>query len=374
MPEISSSESGGVGVRPRIESNSGHNGAAGRSRSNEEMNDAPNHVGSTRNTSSESAAWVREYRDNVDLLDPKEFDDEFFGLNPLVQGQFASPSFPGASGGPSNATPGTTNTNSADDIPSTLLPKLPQPLAEAAAATTSRPTASPKTPTNPDLPPKPDDNFLRGLSTDSVARGMSSDSFFRDLTVDPYLNAAVEIQKKPSGKPNCPPHPHTVSNATVRALSDDVREMQIVPNEHKRKNDDEESTPAKTTTPAISPSRPAGRPGRRVTTKPSTEEMISAEEVTDNDVLCGKGGQSIHHPGNIQFREWAEEMKPEHSQLSKPEKTPYSWKLVHKVWEAGGRFLEKDDASGKCYVIVDKDARLKASQALREEKGRKKKK
>ena len=148
--------------------------------------------------------------------------------------------------------------------------------------------------------------------------------------------------------------------------------MQIVPNEHKRKNDDEESIPAKTTTPAISPS--TGRPGRRVTTKPSTEEMISAEEVTDNDVLCGKGGQSIHHPGNIQFREWAEEMKPEYSQLSKPEKTPYSWKLVHKVWEAGGRFLEKDDASGKYYVIVDKDARLKASQALREEKGRKKKK
>lgn len=127
MPEISSSESGGVGVRPRIESNSGHNGAAGRSRSNEEMNDAPNHVGSTRNTSSESAAWVREHRDNVDLLDPKEFDDEFFGLNPLVQGQFASPSFPGASGGPSNATPGAANTNSADDTPSTLLPKLPQP-------------------------------------------------------------------------------------------------------------------------------------------------------------------------------------------------------------------------------------------------------
>ena len=365
MPEISSSEGGGVGVRPRIESNSGENGAAGRSRSNEEMNDAPNHVGSTRNISSESAAWVREYRDNVDLLDPKEFDDEFFGLNPLVQGQFASPSFPGAS-------PGTTNTNSADDIPLTLLPKLPQPLAEAAAATTFRPTASPKTPTNPDLPPKPDDNFLRGLSSDSVARGISSDSFFRDLTVDPYLNAAVESQKKPSGKPKYPPHPSTVSNAAVRALSDDIRGMQIVPNEHKRKNDDEESIPAKATTATISPS--AGRPGRRVTTKPSTEEMISAEEVTDNDVLCGKGGQSIHHPGNIQFREWAEEMKPEYSQLSKPEKTPYSWKLVHKVWEAGGRFLEKDDASGKYYVMDEKDARLKASQALREEKGRKKKK
>ena len=372
MPENSPSEGGGVGVRPRIEPNSDENGDAGRSRSNEEMNDATDYVGSTRNISSESAAWVREYRDNVDLLDPKEFDDEFFGLNPLVQGQFAPPSLPsGAGGGPSNATTDTTNANSADDIPPTLLPKLPQPLAEPAVAAIS--TASPNNPTNSDLPPKPDDDFLRGLSSESVARGISSDSFFRDLTADPYLNAAVESQKKPTGKPKYPPHPSTVSNAAVRALSDDIRGMQIVPNEHKRKNnDEEESTPGKATTPAISPY--AGRPGRRVTTKPSTEEMISAEEVTDNDVLCGKGGQSIHHPGNIQFREWAEEMKPEYSQLTKPEKTPYSWNLVHKVWDAGGRFLEKDDESGKYYVIDDKDARLKASQALREEKGRKKKK
>ena len=67
-------------------------------------------------------------------------------------------------------------------------------------------------------------------------------------------------------------------------------------------------------------------------------------------------------------------MKPEYSQLSKAEKTPYSWKLVRKVWDAGGRFLEKDDETGKYYAIVESDARLKASQALREEKGRKKKK
>ena len=116
------------------------------------------------------------------------------------------------------------------------------------------------------------------------------------------------------------------------------------------------------------------RLGRRVTTKPSVMNMIPHKKVTDNDVLCGKGGQSIHHHGNIQFRKWAEEMKPEYSQLSKAEKTPYSWKLVRKVLDAGGRLLEKDDATGKYYVIVESDARLKASQALREEKGRKKKK
>ena len=100
--------------------------------------------------------------------------------------------------------------------------------------------------------------------------------------------------------------------------------------------------------------------------------MIPHNKVTENDVLCGKGGQSIHHRGNIQFRKWAEEMKPEYSQLSKSEKTPYSWKLVRKVWGVGGRFLEKDDDSGKYYVVVENDARLKASQALREEQGRKK--
>ena len=83
----------------------------------------------------------------------------------------------------------------------------------------------------------------------------------------------------------------------------------------------------------------------------------------------------LHHRGsNIQFRKWVEEMKLEYSQLSKPEKTPYSWKLVRKVWGADGRFLGKDDETGKYYVVVESDARLKASQALRKVKGEKKKK
>jgi hypothetical protein len=362
---MAESSSEGV-VRPRnnsasTETKDGHVDVGG-SRSNDHMNDA----GSTRNISTESSAWVREYRGALDLLDPKEFDNEFFNLNPLVQGQHA-PCYSGTSGEPQRAG---TDTNNNADIPSSFLPDIPQPLAEPVA--TPETITSSNSPINPGLPQKPDDNFLRGLSSESVARGISSDSFFRDLTIDPYLNAAVDGQKKPSALPNYPPHPSTVSSAAVRALSDDIRGMQIVPNEHKRKNDEEESMPASSPAPAISPS--CGRPGRRVTTKPPAEEMISADEVTDNDVLCGKGGQSIHHFGNIQFRQWAEEMKPEYSQLSKPEKTPYSWKLVNKVWEAGGRFLEKDDESGKYYIIVEKDARLKASQALREEKGRKKKK
>ncbi len=326
LPNSSSGGGGGGGVHPRSES--GENGA-GRSRSNDEMNDASSR--NSRNISSESAAWVREYRDHVDLLGPEEFDDEFFGLNPLVQQGAASA-------------------------------QAPKPAAET--------TTSSDSPTNPGLPPKPDDDFLRGLSSESVARGVSSESFFQGLTVDPCLNAAVEAQKTPSALPEYPPH-----HAAVRALSDDIRGMQIAPNEHKRKSDaDESSILAAVPAPAPAASSPGGRPGRRVTTKPPVEEMISADEITEHDVLGGKGGQSIHHPGNIQFRQWAEEMKPEYSQLSKPEKTPYSWKLVHRVWEKGGRFLEKDEGSGKYYVIDEKDARLKASQALREEKGRKKKK
>ena len=330
---------GGGGAHPRSESGENNNGA-GRSRSNDEMNDAglPRSARNSRNISSESAAWVREYRDHVDLLDPKEFDDEFFGLNPLIQQGAASA-------------------------------QAPKPAAETITSSDS--------PTNPGLPPKPDDDFLRGLSSESVARGVSSESFFQGLSVDPYLNAAVEAQKTPSALPEYPSHPSTLSNAAVRALSDDIRGMQIAPNEHKRKNDADESSilaPVPAPAPAPAASSPGGRPGRRVTTKPPVEEMISADEITEHDVLGGKGGQSIHHPGNIQFRQWAEEMKPEYSQLSKPEKTPYSWKLVHRVWDNGGRFLEKDEGSGKFYVIDEKDARLKASQALREEKGRKKKK
>eukprot|EP00561_Arcocellulus_cornucervis_P005363 CAMPEP_0185808320 /NCGR_PEP_ID=MMETSP1322-20130828/5540_1 /TAXON_ID=265543 /ORGANISM="Minutocellus polymorphus, Strain RCC2270" /LENGTH=327 /DNA_ID=CAMNT_0028504527 /DNA_START=152 /DNA_END=1135 /DNA_ORIENTATION=- len=325
---------------PSSSSGGGGENGAGRSRcSNDEMNDAGHSrsARNSRNISSESATWVREYRDHVDLLDPKEFDDEFFGLNPLVQQGAAS----------------------------AQVPKLEETI------------TSSDSPTNPGLPPKPDDDFLRGLSSESVARGVSSDSFFRDLAVDPYLNAAVEAQKTPSALPEYPPHPSALSNAAVRALSDDIRGMKIAPNEHKRKNDEDESSilaPVPAPSPAPVASSPGGRPGRRVTTKPPAEEMISTDEITEHDVLGGKGGQSIHHPGNIQFRQWAEEMKSEYSQLSKPEKTPYSWKLVHRVWENGGRFLEKDEGSGKFYVIDEKDARLKASQALREEKGRKKKK
>ena len=99
-------------------------------------------------------------------------------------------------------------------------------------------------------------------------------------------------------------------------------------------------------------------------------------EITQHDVLLGRGGKSNHHPGNKRYREEVENFRPLYAQLvTDEEKTSMSQALVDVMEQMGGRFLEEDkakDSSGKTvslgwYVVPNIVARRKASQALRED-------
>ena len=88
----------------------------------------------------------------------------------------------------------------------------------------------------------------------------------------------------------------------------------------------------------------------------------------DNDVLCGRGGGTNHHPGNKQYRKLVEERRLEYVNSSKRGKPLLSRSIVEAVRNQSppGRFLAKDDKAGLWYDIGDQKAREKTAQALRE--------
>ncbi len=90
---------------------------------------------------------------------------------------------------------------------------------------------------------------------------------------------------------------------------------------------------------------------------------------TDLDVLLGRGGGTNNHPGNIRYRDEVEKVKPMYfSCNTKNEKKEVSELLVAYVEDYGGRFLIKDKETNQWILATAKQARKKASQALRETK------
>lgn len=98
-------------------------------------------------------------------------------------------------------------------------------------------------------------------------------------------------------------------------------------------------------------------------------------EISQHDVLLGRGGKSNHHPGNKRYREEVENFRPLYAALTTDEeKTSMSQALVDVIEQFGGRFLEEDKIKieGKpkslgWYVVPNIVARRKGSQALRED-------
>lgn len=93
------------------------------------------------------------------------------------------------------------------------------------------------------------------------------------------------------------------------------------------------------------------------------DETVVAEPV-DNDVLCGRGGFTNNHPGNVRFREKALEFRPWYERSSKEEKQGIADLLVESITSQGYRFLGKGK-DGLWHEMVH-GAHRKASQALRE--------
>jgi len=112
----------------------------------------------------------------------------------------------------------------------------------------------------------------------------------------------------------------------------------------------------------------ASAPGNKGSRKP--RKIIPAQkmfvEKSDNDVLFGRGGESNYHPGNKHYRHLVEEAKPRYLSCDKNQKTKVAQSVVDRIHQTGGRFLDKDKASGKWYVALNKVARTKVGQALRD--------
>jgi len=96
--------------------------------------------------------------------------------------------------------------------------------------------------------------------------------------------------------------------------------------------------------------------------------------VQPNDVLCGRGGETNHHPGNVEYRSLVKAYQKLYLEASRRDKPKIAQCIVVSVRGIGGRFLKRVKAStlrpgGAASTWVDVGnvkAREKTSQALRE--------
>jgi len=99
---------------------------------------------------------------------------------------------------------------------------------------------------------------------------------------------------------------------------------------------------------------------------PNAEEFIV--QPREIDVLCGRGGDILRHPGNQNYRDLIRKNKMCYSTCEKNEKIKISKSIVAAVRVIGGRFLDRDvkNKTRGWFDIGDKKAVEKTSQALRE--------
>jgi len=99
------------------------------------------------------------------------------------------------------------------------------------------------------------------------------------------------------------------------------------------------------------------------------EEGMKLKDIVDPseaDVLCGRGGAALRHPGNQTYRRLVHLNKGLYITCLKAEKLKISRSIVAAIREQKGRFLERDTNEGTWFDIGDKKAIEKTSQALRE--------
>lgn len=105
---------------------------------------------------------------------------------------------------------------------------------------------------------------------------------------------------------------------------------------------------------------------------PTKADSMSTFRPTNIDVLCGRGGAAIQHPGNKAYRAMVASQRTIYHSSAKNKKKIISMSIVEKIREKGGRFLQKREPSsstkGKTiWVEIGNDkAVAKTCQALRE--------
>lgn len=97
---------------------------------------------------------------------------------------------------------------------------------------------------------------------------------------------------------------------------------------------------------------------------PKPSEVIV--HVQKNDVLLGRGGETNHHIGNIQYRQLVKICQPAYLEAKRRDKPKIAERIVHAVRCRSGRFLKKDPETNTWRDVGNTRAREKTSQALRE--------
>lgn len=103
---------------------------------------------------------------------------------------------------------------------------------------------------------------------------------------------------------------------------------------------------------------------KEVPPAPSADDIISS--VQPDDVLCGRGGETNHHPGNVQYRGLVKKYQRLYLKAKRRDKPKIARLIVDTVRRRTGRFLKKDQAAGVWRDVGNNKAREKTSQALRE--------
>ncbi len=99
---------------------------------------------------------------------------------------------------------------------------------------------------------------------------------------------------------------------------------------------------------------PAAATEESATTTTTSEKKKRTTDIAkprSNDILCGRGGSSNRHLGNIHFRELVAANKQIYVGLTKKQKMLVARKIVDAIHTTGGRFLAKDLDTGMFYDI-----------------------
>ena len=94
---------------------------------------------------------------------------------------------------------------------------------------------------------------------------------------------------------------------------------------------------------------------------------IYVQQPGSDDVLCGRGGATNNHEGNVRYRQLVQSHQDEYLLAVKSEKKAVAASIVATIHSRGGRFLKKcTDGRPGWTDIGQKKSREKTSQALRE--------
>lgn len=108
---------------------------------------------------------------------------------------------------------------------------------------------------------------------------------------------------------------------------------------------------------------------------PSEDERIYVEEgnISDKDIIGGSDSTGSAHPGNVSYRRMVQENKSLHNALGRrhKEKTKIRDMIFDTVVNHGGRFIKKEN--GQFYLLTEKEAQRKVTEALKPRKSRAKK-